>query len=56
MTELITWLGRRDHFFLVPSLGVGCVQSGTNSASATHNAELAQNRGIAFPTNTKTSP
>ena len=29
MTELITWLGRRDHFFLVPSLGVGCVRINT---------------------------
>src|SRR5262245_42892096 len=104
MTEFITWLGWRDHFFLVPGLGVGCVRVNTfiadrrrwdhalcsagggigyppssarvdrgeqpprshrlreraarqkSSASATHNAELAQNRGIASPTNTKTSP
>jgi hypothetical protein len=29
MTELITWLGWRDHFLLVPSLGVGCVRVNT---------------------------
>jgi len=29
MTEFITWLGWRDHFFLVPSLGVGCVRINT---------------------------
>ena len=34
MTELITWLGRRDHFFLVPSLGVGCVRINTFIANA----------------------
>jgi hypothetical protein len=29
MTELVTWLGWRDHFFLVPSLGVGCISVNT---------------------------
>ena len=30
MTEFFTWrFGWRDHFFLVPSLGVGCVRINT---------------------------
>ena len=29
MAEFITWLGWRDHFFLVPGLGVGCVRANT---------------------------
>jgi hypothetical protein len=29
MAEFITWLGWRDHFFLVPGLGVGCVRVNT---------------------------